>query len=90
MPPRRKPRQRKNVAPASRVRNIKSIEQWENALEKAGTKRIVIAQFFQARVWTCQQLRPMFSRYSALPSFRKAIFLEIDVDEHSVGDAYVY
>jgi hypothetical protein len=35
-------------------------------------------------MWACKQLRPIFSRYSALSSFKKALFIEVDVDEASV------
>jgi len=85
MPPtRRKAKQRKVTATASRVKQIKTISQWNAALEKAGSKKIVVVQFSQTSMWACKQLRPIFSRYSALSSFKKALFIEVDVDEASV------
>ena len=85
MPPtRRKAKQRKVTTTASRVKQIKSLSQWDAALEKAGSKKIVVVQFSQTSMWACKQLRPIFSRYSALSSFKKALFIEVDVDEASV------
>jgi hypothetical protein len=79
MPPRRKP-PKKSQAPASRVHKIGSREQWDAMLKKAGDKRLVIVQFYQASVWTCKQMRPYFVRFSVQPKFRKAIFAEVDAD----------
>lgn len=85
MPPtRRKAKQRKVATTASRVKQIKSLSQWDAALEKAGSKKIVVVQFSQTSMWACKQLRPIFSRYSVLSSFKKALFIEVDVDEASV------
>lgn len=86
MPPRRrKPTQtRKTAAPKTRCRSITSISQFNAALEKGGTKKVVFVQFYQTSMWACKQLRPIFSRYSALPSFKNGIFVEIDTDEYGV------
>jgi hypothetical protein len=85
MPPRRKTTQRRTAASTkSRVRAIKSLDQFHAALEKGGTKKIVIAQFFQTSMWACKQLRPIFTRYSVLPAFKNAIFIEIDIDDNEV------
>ncbi|KAI8112231.1 hypothetical protein M9434_003555 [Picochlorum sp. BPE23] len=84
MPPRRrKPTQtRKTAAPKTRCRSITSISQFKAALEKGGTKKVVFVQFYQTSMWACKQLRPIFSRYSALPSFKNGIFVEVDTDEY--------
>ena len=85
MPPRRRTAQRRTTSSSkSRVRTIKSLDQFHSALAKGGVKKVVIVQFHQASVWACKQLRPIYARYSALPAFKNGIFIDVDVDENEV------
>lgn len=85
MPPRRRTTQRRSTSSSkSRVRAIKSLDQFDAALERGGMKKVVIVQFHQASVWACKQLRPIYARYSALPAFKNGIFTEVDMDENEV------
>jgi len=85
MPPRRRAPKNKAASATSRVHKIKSREQWDAMLKKAGSKRLVVVQFYQTHVWTCKQMRPYFVKSSTHPKFRKAIFAEVDVDEQEVS-----
>lgn len=53
-------------------------------LQKAGDGRIVVVQFTQSHQLTCRQMRPLFVRLSTSPSFRKAIFAEVEVEQLEV------
>ena len=53
-------------------------------LAKAGEGRIVVVQFYQPTVMTCLQMRPYFTKHSSSHKFRRAIFAEVDVNDHEV------
>lgn len=85
MPPRRPRRPSKKTQVASRVHRIKSDEQWESMLRKAGEKRIVFSLFYQttgAAAWSSNSIRSLLAKVSTQPRFSKAIFAEIDAEEY--------
>ena len=86
-PMRRRRPANKAAAATSRVRKITSKEHLDSIMQKSGDSRIVVVQYFQAALWQCKQMRPFFSRHSANPKFRRAIFVEVDVDDHEVHTA---
>ena len=83
MPPRRRSApQRRSTSLNTYDYAISSEAQFEAALAKGQAKnKLVVVQFWQESSWPCKQLRPIYKRYSGLPGFKRALFLDVDMDE---------
>ncbi len=66
---------------APRVEPLRTIEDWNECLERAGGDRLVVALFGAAWSEPCQRVMPTFLKYAADPAFDFATFALVDADD---------
>lgn len=78
---RRRPAAKPAAAPTTRVLAVDTQEQFSRLLAKAESAgRLLVVQFYQARNYTCMQMRQAFKQMSGMPGMRKAVFAEVELD----------